>query len=55
MDVAHAIGGVIILCVFSFAFGILFGEFRDREKSECESTLPRNIECIWSKPEGFEE
>ncbi len=24
-------------------------------KHECETTLPRNIECIWSKPEGFEE
>jgi len=39
----------ITLAVGVFS-GLMIGEYFDQAKKECESTLPRDVECIWSPP-----
>jgi len=38
-----------------FVAGLVFGviaclTFPDTQKSECEASLPRNVECVWAAP-----
>ena len=52
----YALGVVVGAFVGGFVSFFLTSVHYDQpEKQKCERDLARNVECVWRKPEGYDE
>lgn len=49
-DSGLCLGVLITGIAGALAVLIIFYDFDHASKKECEAELPRNVECVWSKP-----